>query len=476
MEEIEYKFSVDWTKPDFFCGLDVHKYELSVAVFSRDRSGAEFLKHNVFRTDSQGLDCFWRFVRKYRPQGFIMEATGVYHHHLYEFLAAKREKASWPFKIIVANPADASGIPGRQKNDKIDAEHLARYLAAGLFKEGKPIIKVLEDLKALFRSLARIEKDRTALKNRVKKTLDRAGIRPKGLNFNTEWVCELTHAFIERKGSLGDFLDEFCSDNSFLKKHRAVILKNISKFLPYRDFSLSSAQKALIRQNLVDLEFKTARKVLSGVEIDLLISELPGLRRYAHNLSSIPSISAFSAVWIMAEIGNVEKFPTCRQLLAYCGCCPRIVSSAGKVYSAHVSRHSNKYLRTLFCNAASVVCNQVKRDSELKRYAKRVMAKKGDVSKTLVYNIVAAKLVKIVHAILRDGVPFDPDGGVKDPSTKYSGGSSDFSVSERKDMRRASRMLRHIRQMEDIGRIGIESERLAEELDKLLIQKNNPVD
>ncbi|MHA1688278.1 MAG: transposase, partial [Promethearchaeota archaeon] len=39
-------------------------------------------------------------------------------------------------------------------------------------------------------------------------------------------------------------------------------------------------------------------------------------------------------------------FKTRETFSACCGCCPRVVSSAGKVYSAHVSRHSNKFLRT----------------------------------------------------------------------------------------------------------------------------------
>jgi len=476
MEDTEFKFSVDWTKSDFFCGLDVHKYELSVAIYSRDRSKTDFLKTSVFGTDSEGLERFWRFSRKYRPNGFVMEATGVYHHHVYEFLARKREKSSWPFKIIVVNPADASGIPGRQKNDRIDAEYLARYLAAGLFKEGKPVIKVLEDLKAIFRALARIQKDRTALKNRIKKTLDRAGIRPKGLNFNNEWTCEFIHEFIERNGSLGDFLKEISSNTTLLKKRRKIILKNLGMFLPYDDFCLSSAQKALIRQDLVDLELKTARRVLSGIEVDLLLSELPGLRRHAQYLSSIPGISPFSAVWIIAEIGSVKKFPSCRQLLAYCGCCPRIVSSAGKTYSAHVSRHSNKYLRTLFCNAASVVCNQTKRDSELKNYAMHVMARKGSISKTLAYNIVAAKLVRIVYSVLRDGVPFDKNGGSKFKGSVHACLDDSFTLSEIKNMRRASRMLRRVSLIEKTGLICVESERLAKELDALLLQKNNSVD
>jgi transposase len=139
MEEIEFKFSVDWTKSIFYCGLDVHKYELSVAVYSRDKSESEFLKTNVFSIDSKGLKSFWSFVQKYKPYGFAMEATGLYHHMIFKFFKKQRSRVHWPFKIIVVNPADASGLPGREKNDKMDVKNLSKYLAMGLLQNGKPI-------------------------------------------------------------------------------------------------------------------------------------------------------------------------------------------------------------------------------------------------------------------------------------------------------------------------------------------------
>ncbi|MHA1723988.1 MAG: hypothetical protein ACTSXH_03990 [Promethearchaeota archaeon] len=47
--------------------------------------------------------------------------------------------------------------------------------------------------------------------------------------------------------------------------------------------------------------------------------------------------------------------------------------SARKVYSAHVFRHSNKFLRTIFYNAAVVLCNLTKQEFTLKRFATRTM-------------------------------------------------------------------------------------------------------
>lgn len=68
-------------------------------------------------------------------------------------------------RYCCGNPSDAAGLPGRQKNDKIDAEHLAVYLSKGLLKDGKPIIQAIEDLKMIFRMANQIEKNCTALKN-----------------------------------------------------------------------------------------------------------------------------------------------------------------------------------------------------------------------------------------------------------------------------------------------------------------------
>jgi len=472
MEEVEFKFLVDYTKPAFYCGLDVHKYELAVAVYCKDDSQSEFLKTNIFSVDSAGLTQFWNFVRKYRPDGFVMEATGIYHHVIYRFLIEKRTKVKWPFKVAVVNPADASGIPNRQKNDKIDAENLAKYLAMGLLKSGKPVIEAIEDLKAIFRMALRIEKDRTALKNRIKKTLDRAGIRPKGMNFNRIWVREFFHYFIGEEMTLGGCVTQIQADLELLKTHRHKIFKNIKKFTPYFDFTLSPAQRSMVRQDLVELDFKTARKRLLAVEIDQLILERPALRQHAYNLSTIPGISPFSAVWILAEITNIHQFQTLRQFLAYCGCAPRIVSSAGKVYSAHISRHSNSFLRTIFYNAAVVVCNLEKKDSALKEYAKHIISRKRSVSMTLVYCIVAAKIARITYALLRNSVPFNPKQGWELKRKVFRNDGSKFSLTTKNLIRRARNALRRINDVQELGILEEHTSILAEQLDLLLQRKN----
>jgi len=469
MEEKIFKFNVDWTKSSFFCGMDVHKHELTAAIYSEDDSKTEFLKTNVFQVNSQGLVQLWNFVKKYQPDGFAMEATGIFHHVIFNFLTKKREFVRWPFKISVVNPSDAKGLPGRPKNDKMDAINLAKYLSKGLLKNGKAIVQVLEDIKAIFRMAAQLERDRTALKNRIIKTLDRAGIRPRRLSLNRDWVVDLIHHLVEYEGTLGAFLQSAVKDeNHPLQKHHTKIIKNIAEFVPFFEFSLTHAQRVLIRQNLVELEFKTGRKSLLAVEVEHMLQNHPTLRKHAHNLATIPGISPFAAVWILAETGNIKQFPKHRSFTAYCGCCPRVVSSAGKVYSAHTSRHSNSYLRTIFFNAATVVCNLLKTDSWLKDYATRIVKRKALRSHKLARCIVAAKISRIAFAILRDGIPFNPEPLRNNQTNKTKTIDTHFTIADRKLIRRARNVLNRVREMDELGLLGSRAETLAAGLDQIL--------
>lgn len=50
--------------------------------------------------------------------------------------------------------------------------------------------------------------------------------------------------------------------------HRNMITKNMEKFQPYLPFALTSAELILIRQALVELDFKAGRETLFTVEIE----------------------------------------------------------------------------------------------------------------------------------------------------------------------------------------------------------------
>ncbi|MEX2719263.1 MAG: transposase, partial [Candidatus Sigynarchaeota archaeon] len=321
MATTTFKFSEDLGNTRFFCGLDVHKRQLAVAIYGKDDAGHEHVKCETFGTDPASLESFFAFTSRYRPKSYGMEATNVYHHVIATLLEQKLKTADWAYDIVVFNPSDATGVPGDHKHDRIDATKIAQFLGAGLLKSGRAVNIVLEDMRAVFRMAARLEQDRTALKNRIKKTLDRAGIRPEGLDLNTQWAVELLNAFCDHEGTLQELIEGLATRPGFPARHVTSITRNADKFTRYLDMSLTAGQRGLIKQDLVELDFKTARIALLAVEIDRIIATRPGLRQSIMNIASIPGITPFSAAWLVSEVGPVSRYPTHRKFSAYCGCC-----------------------------------------------------------------------------------------------------------------------------------------------------------
>lgn len=470
MATTAFKATASLPTSRFFCGIDVHKQEVTVAIFSHDDIHAEFLKTNAFPATKAGLDAFWQFASRYNPQGFAMEATGVYHHTVSLFLEQKRSGLNDNFEILIVNPADAKGIPGKQKCDRLDARDLARYYAAGLLKGGKLIVVAFEDLKALFRAESHLEKDRTMLKNRIKKTLDRAGFRVPSLELNHDWVNAVLFALTHHEGTVQEFLTAAFDCDSPLLKYRTYLSKALPDWEPYREISLTSAQKALVRQELYDLDLKTVRQTLLKLEIEKIVKDRLAVRDLAHRLASIPGISIHSAVWLIAEVGGIRRFHNRRQFLSYCGCVPRANTSAKKVYSAHISRHSNKYIRTIFFHAARSVCTTVKRDSGLKRYADRMAARKGR-EPVLVWCTVGAKIARIVYAMMAQNSQFMPNLAQNKHLLAEIASNKTMSLLEQKDLRRARVALQRIQAFKRLHVVSSELETLIVALEEILAKK-----
>jgi transposase len=244
----------------------------------------------------------------------------------------------------------------------------------------------------------------------------------------------------------------FGIEGSETQQHASVFERNRHKFDAFLDVVLSHGERALVKQDLAELEFKSARLTLLAVEIDGIIATRPGLKLVIANIASIPGISPYSAAWLVAETGHAAKYQNVKRFLSYCGCCPRIVASAGKVYSAHINRHSNPFARTILFNAARVVTYLVKKDSELKQYATRIAARKKGRGMALIACIVAAKIGRIAYAVMRDGTSFASDKACNANAPKRDSQSL-LTVTNKKELRKARNSLRRVAEIDAMGSI-----------------------
>jgi transposase len=450
-------------KPIFVCGIDVHKHEMTVALYSASNRNLEFNRALNFDTTNESLTKFWNYIKKYKPLGFVCEATGIYHHTLVNFLRNQQNQASWSYEVTIVNPADAAAIPGKPKNDKVDAIRLAKYYWHGLLKHGHHYQKTFDKLKSLFRYLNKLEKEKTQLKNRIKKELDREGFRPRQLNLNNEWILALLEDYCSFPGEFIQFIENLKKSPP---KYYSLLIKHISNFEPYFNCFLSDTCKILTKQNLFEIKLKMARETLMNIEIEKTIADTTVLRHHAHNLSTIPGLSKISALWFLVEIGNISRFPNVRSFLSYAGVSPSIKSSAGKVYSAHINRQSNKYLRTLLYNAAVVVCNITKKKSGLKIYAERIKRRKAGRS-TLIYCTVASKIARIAYSILKNNTEFMPDLGINAKNHNLDLNCT-YSILEQKKIKRAKRYLKSVAEFNQLSALHVNIQRLILDMENLL--------
>ena len=61
----------------------------------------------------------------------------------------------------------------------------------------------------------------------------------------------------------------------------------------------------------------------------------------------IPGIDALSAISIMAEIGDIERFPQAASLYSYAGITPRVHASGNTLRMGSISKQGRSLLRTV---------------------------------------------------------------------------------------------------------------------------------
>lgn len=258
-------------------------------------------------------------------------------------------------RVVVVNPIKTRLIAqARISTDDLSAEALARLLQSNFICE----VWVPEERTRRYRQVIshriRLSQEGTRLKNRIHATLHRQQIRsPYG--------------------------------NLFSQAGRAWL----------RRLELPELEKLLLRQNLDLLE--SSEEALA--EVDQVLARLAQQDDRVPILMQIPGISVFSALAILAEIGEIGRFPSAKKLSSYAGLVPSLHSSGQRHSSGHITKAGRSRLRWILVEAAHVAARH---DPQLGRFYHRLRARKG----TNVAVVATARkiLVVIWHLLRGDGV------------------------------------------------------------------------
>ena len=135
-------------------------------------------------------------------------------------------------------------------------------------------------------------------------------------------------------------------------------------------------------------------------QIDTIDNHLDQLMDGFEFLTSIPGIGNVVGATILGEIGDINRFQTPAQLLAFAGLDPSIYESGDlKSNKCRISKRGSKYLRTAIFTATRVACVGKTRDNQFRRKYDRKMAE-GKHHNSAICN-VSKNMINTVFALLK---------------------------------------------------------------------------
>jgi transposase len=276
-------------------GIDLHRRRSQIAVI--DEHGELALSRRIVNDRETFLELLGE------PDGTHVALEATYG---WEWLAELLEEAG--YELHLAHPLRTRAIAAaRVKTDAIDAKTLAHLLRAGFLPEAYVAPRELRDLRELLRHRATLTRMRSAVKNRVHAILAKHGIPRE-------------HSDLFGKGGR-EFL-------AALELRDAPRRRLDSLIALICDFDRE------IEQTTTEIEQRA--KADDRVEV----------------LSQIRGVGRYTAMLIIAEIGDITRFQTARHLCSWAGLTPTVRSSDGKARLGHISRQGSPALRWALVEAA----------------------------------------------------------------------------------------------------------------------------
>jgi len=369
------------TRVEKACGIDVHQAFLAATILTS--AGAKDTRE--FSTCLEGLLDLKTWILENRCQRVAIESTGIYHIPAYTILEGKVE-------TIVANPLQIKYIPGR-KNDDIDSEWIAEVCLNGQIKPSYIPCREIRDIRELTRTHVKFTEARTALKNKVHKILQRAGIRISGV---------LSDIF----GKSGNTILNGILDGKPIEQ---IIGQVKDKRIKAKPTEIKDSIKGELSQNDIFV-IKDCLETVKFLDAKIkefdsrIFQSLSGMRREQDILMSIPGIGFTIAAAAIAEIGDIKVFPKPKNLVSWSGLAPAVNESAGKSSNGHITKRGNKYLRTILVQAANSIA--IGKSNKLKFFYQRIKVKKGH-KKAIV--ALARKLASIIHHLLANNEKYSEE-------------------------------------------------------------------
>ncbi len=278
-----------------YVGIDVHRKRSQLAVI--DETGEVLANRNV----PNGVDPILKVIGGLPPGTPAAFEAAFGTGWLVELLEGHG------FGPHLVHPLRCKAIASaRLKNDKVDAEILAQLLRADLLPEAWIAPPAVRQLRALLRHRVQLVRLRTLLRNRIHAVLaDHGHGRPAGCwsGPGREWLASL-----ELPAASREVVDD--------------------------DLAMIDALEVPIDR--LDCEIRQRARSDPRVRV----------------LTQLPGVGPFTALVILAEIGDVSRFASARKLASWAGLTPTVRGCDRVAHYGHISKQGPAWLRWVLCEAA----------------------------------------------------------------------------------------------------------------------------
>jgi transposase len=319
-------------------GIDLHRETIVMAAVNDAGEAMDPVRIRCEDTEAISLA-----VSNLVPFRAVIEASGTY-RWLYDLLRPQGT-------ILLAHPLRLRAmIQRRSKTDKLDAQLLANLLRINQIPLAYIPPEPYQQLRDLTRCRVRLARNQAEAKIRLRALLARQNRQapyhvpfgPRGL----AWFAQQDFGPIENLV-------------------RNELLDRLAHY----------------RRQLTILDECVGRRWRDFPQVEVL--------------TDIHGIGLFSALLVVAELGEVERFRTAKQVGAYTGLTSRVHQSGGHCHQGSITRQGSPWLRWILVQAAM---KAVREDAALKNFYSRIRKR---ASAKIARVAVARKLVEICWKRLR---------------------------------------------------------------------------
>jgi transposase len=322
---------LDFTGQQVYVGMDVHKKSWSISIYT------DQFEHKTFSQPPE-VEVLVNYLKRNFPGATY---RSVYEAGFSGFWIHDRLQEQG-VQCLVVNPAD---VPTKDKEragktDRVDCRKLARSLRNGdidgIYVPSRPNA---ED-RSLLRTRHSMVRKQTRCKNQIKSILCFYGIHIPDEVTNSHWSKRFI-AWIE------SIRMERASGNTALKVHLAE-LTNIRQIIA----ELNRAIRALA----------TTDGYLNNVRI----------------LKTVPGISTLTAMTLLTELYDINRFKTLDKLCGYVGLIPNTDSSGETDRKTGITDRRNAHLRRIVIESAwmmafNELCKHMIKTKAIVRIARKLL-------------------------------------------------------------------------------------------------------